>query len=279
MTRRIVSAALVLLVVVLACFLLLGFINRQRVLSASLQCKQNLKGIGPSLEWYSASNAGRFPLATVPNAQLSPEKRLSWLVETWHLRNQAHLLLNKAKAWNDAENLHPKAEFMDVGEQPIGIDTQLRCPADASPGFLGDIGVTNYVGIAGIGGDYAASLPIADPWSGIFGYDRICRPKDITNGLSNIMAVAETLTDNGPWTAAGRPTVRGLDQDGLPYLGKDGQFNSGHYTRSYFTWTKHSYTTNILFADGSVRPFADDIDPATFEAMATIHGPDKRGDN
>ena len=200
-------------------------------------------------------------------------------MEIWHLRNQAHLLLDKTTAWNDAENLHPKAEFMDIGEQPIGIDTQLRCPADASPGLLGDIGITNYVGIAGVGGDYAATLPISDPWAGLFGYERKCAVTDITKGLSSTMAVSETLVDNGPWTAGGRPTVRGLDQHGLPYLGKDGQFNSAHYSRSYFTWTKHSYTTNILFADGSVRPFADDIDPATFEAMATIHGPDKRGDN
>jgi prepilin-type processing-associated H-X9-DG protein len=181
------------------------------------------------------------------------------------------LLVDQRKSWEEGENLHPKAEFMDIGEQSIGIDPELRCPADARPGVFGEIGITNYVGISGIGGDYAASLPISDLWAGLFGYERKCMITDVTKGLSNTMAVAETITDNGPWTAGGRPTVRGLDQAGSPYLGKDGQFNSGHYSRSYFTWSKHSYTTNILFADGSVCSFADDIDPATFEAMATIH--------
>jgi prepilin-type processing-associated H-X9-DG protein len=89
------------------------------------------------------------------------------------------------------------------------------------------------------------------------------------------MAVAETLADNGPWTAGGVPTVRGLDQTGVAYLGKCGQFNSDHFSRSYFTWAKHSNSTNILFADGSVRSFTEEMDPRTFEAMATIHGPSK----
>jgi prepilin-type processing-associated H-X9-DG protein len=271
MNRRIIGVVLVSFVALLVAFVLLAFVNRQRMLSANLECKQNMKKLGVSLDWYSQT-MGRFPLATVSNADLPPEKRLSWLVETWKLGNQGVLLVDQRKSWEEGENLHPKAEFMDIGEQSIAINPELRCPADASPGVFGEIGIANYVGISGIGGDYAASLPISDLWAGLFGYERKCMITDVKKGLSNTMAVAETLQDNGPWTAGGRPTVRGLDQAGSTYLGKDGQFNSGHYSRSYFTWSKHSYTTNILFADGSVRSFADDIDPATFEAMATIHG-------
>jgi prepilin-type processing-associated H-X9-DG protein len=170
------------------------------------------------------------------------------------------------------------AHLMDDGEVSVGYWQPFICPAAPDPSITGTISSTNYVGIAGIGGNYAASLPITDPWAGVFGYDRRCKETDITNGLSNTMAVAETLLDNGPWTAGGRPTVRGLDQASLPYLGMEAQFNSGHFTRSHFTWTKQSYTSNILFADGSVRSFADDMDAATFEAMATIHGANGKGD-
>jgi prepilin-type processing-associated H-X9-DG protein len=275
MSKRIITVTLLGLVLALVGFVFLAFINRQRILSANLQCKDNLKGIGVELDWYCQST-NRFISATVPNPDLPPERRLSWLFELYYSYGQASMNLDRKKAWDAPENSDPKALFMGSSkEHPIATLPQFRCPSDSGPGMRGTIGITNYVGIAGLGADYAASLPITDPWSGIFGYERICRPKDVTNGLSNTMAVTETLQDNGSWTAGGSPTVRGLDQHGLPYLGKDGQFNSNHYSRSYFTWTKHSYTTNILFADGSVRSFADDIDPAVFEAMATIHAPAK----
>src|SRR5439155_9400374 len=146
-------------------------------------------------------------MATLTNADLSPDKRLSWLVETWHLTNQGALLLDKKQPWDEGDNLHPTAEFMGIGKQSIGIDNELRCPANGALGVFGDVGITNYVGISGIGGDYAANLPISDPWAGFFGYDRKCTVTDVTKGLSNTMAVAETSTDKGRWTEGGRLTV------------------------------------------------------------------------
>jgi prepilin-type processing-associated H-X9-DG protein len=241
---------------------------------SAVECKHRMKLIGDGIRDYADTRAGRFPTATVRSKELPAEERLSWYAEIWPYLIQTQLKLEKDKAWYAEENRPPTAIFGDQGEKSIALWQDFRCPGDGSPGVIDNVGITNYVGISGIGGDYATTLPISDPWAGLFGYDRVCREKDIDNGLSNTMAVAETLTDNGPWTAGGRPTVRGLEQNGPPYLGKEGQFNSGHYTLP-FTWTKHSYTTNILFADGSVRPFTEDMDPKTFEAMACIHGAPK----
>jgi prepilin-type processing-associated H-X9-DG protein len=251
-----------------------------RAQAAATECKQKLGDIGNGLINYAGLHKA-FPKGTIGPNDLPPEKRLSWFTRNWGFMVQGERLnLNEDQPWDSEGNLDPKATvfesgptLMNVGEIAVGIWRQVRCPADDNPGIVGKIGITNYVGITGIGGDYAATLPISDPWAGFFGYDRKCRREDITNGLSKTMAVAETRTDNGPWTAGGRPTVRGLDQDRSAYLGKEGQFNSGHYSRSFFTRTKDSYTTNILFADGSVRSFTDDIDPATFGGMATIHAP------
>ena len=80
-------------------------------------------------------------------------------------------------------------------------------------------GVTHYVGIAGVG-EEAAQLPTDHPRAGIFGYDRKVSHENIKDGLSLTMTVVETATANGPWTAGGRATVRGLDPNDPPYLGK-----------------------------------------------------------
>jgi hypothetical protein len=50
---------------------------------------------------------------------------------------------------------------------------------------------TPFVAIAGVGED-AASLPGEEKRAGVFGYHRRVRPKDITDGLSSTMMVADT---------------------------------------------------------------------------------------
>jgi prepilin-type processing-associated H-X9-DG protein len=106
----------------------------------------------------------------------------------------------------------------------------------------------------------AAELPLHYPLVGVFGYDRQTRFSDI-DGISTTMMVVETAHKNGAWTAGGFATVRGLDPDGRVYIGKSGQFSSGH---------RHG--SNALFADGSVRFLNDSTEPKLFEAMATIAG-------
>jgi prepilin-type processing-associated H-X9-DG protein len=83
------------------------------------------------------------------------------------------------------------------------------------------------------------------------------------------MFIAETSWENGPWTAGGFPTVRGLAFNGMPYFGKNGQFCAVH-RRSVLS--NGPMLTNIVFADGSVRAFSETIEPKVFEAMATIAG-------
>jgi prepilin-type processing-associated H-X9-DG protein len=121
-------------------------------------------------------------------------------------------------------------------------------------------GLAHYVGVAGVGED-AALLPVEDKRAGVFGYDRRTRPEDIRDGTGTTLMVVETATDNGEWTAGGRATVRGLDPDHPPYLGRHGQFSSYHRA-----------VTNALFVDGSVRALGSGMAPEVFEALATIAG-------
>jgi len=272
MARRTFQAVAGIIAALICLAIITGFVFKARVAALNVECQNNLKGLGFGLNAYKDTK-GRWPYGTVPNDRLPPEKRLSWYVETWSFFDQSRVIIDKDEARDSPRNGEPLVHYMDAPEVPVGYWKDFACPAAPNTDTSRPLSPTNYVGVAGLGGTYAATLPITDPWAGFFGYERKCKESDITNGLSNTIAVAETLRDNGPWTAGGTPTVRGFEQHGLPYLGEDGQFNSLHYTRSAVGFAKHSYSTNILFADGSVRSFTDSMDTPTFEAMASIHLP------
>ena len=75
-----------------------------------------------------------------------------------------------------------------------------------------------YVGLTGIGKD-AAFLPRGDPLPGVFGFGRVTRPQDISDGASTTLMVIESSDLRGVWVAGGEATVRGVDPAKRPYLG------------------------------------------------------------
>jgi prepilin-type processing-associated H-X9-DG protein len=106
---------------------------------------------------------------------------------------------------------------------------------------------------------------LEDRRAGFFGYERTFKLEDFKNHAGSILMLAETSQLNGAWTAAGLPTTRGLIPDGSPYMGAGGQFGGNH---------RHG--ANVAFADGSVRFVEQSIDPAVWEAMATLSGKSNR---
>jgi prepilin-type processing-associated H-X9-DG protein len=75
------------------------------------------------------------------------------------------------------------------------------------------------------------------------------------------MMVAETTLNNGPWTAGGPATVRGLDPGRQPYVGRGCQFGG-----------THRGGVIVAFADGSFRFHRDALNPKLFEAISTVAG-------
>src|SRR5262249_15130062 len=142
----------------------------------------------------------------------------------------------------------------------VGRVSVLSCPAGPDRDVRGRPSSTSYVGIAGLGPD-APRLPVNDPRAGIFGYDRHTRPADIKDGASTTMMIAEAASANGPWTAGGPATVRGLDPARRPYIGPGRQFGGNHVGGAM-----------VMFADGSVRFVGELVDPKVFEALSTIAG-------
>ncbi len=227
-------------------------------------CQNNLKQLGLGLS-AAADVSGAFPAGTVVRKVLPPEKRLSWYVGTSpYLLSQEWLVIQMDQPWDSAANLKPKlgyhqdADLQDVQEVNLRRFSLARCPSTPSHSLPDLPDVASYIGIAGLGGD-APQLPAKNPKAGIWGYDRCTRPDDIKNGLASTMSVAETAFQNGPWTAGGPPTVRGIIVDARPLIGTDGQLGG-----------IHPGGCNVLFADSSVRFMNEAIEPRVFVGMATV---------
>jgi prepilin-type processing-associated H-X9-DG protein len=250
--RSAAKIVVIILILVVGGGLLLAFSARVHEAANRMSCTNNLKQIGLAVNDYH-SMCSCFPPAAMPNPDLPYEKCLSWLVCIVPFVQSSDLYsrLDVNKDWDAEAN-----RFAVLTHWPV-----YTCPANRDSLATGTPVPAHYVGIAGIGSD-AALLPLSDPKAGVFGYDRRVAQKDVKDGLAFTLVVMETATDNGPWTAGGPATVRGLDTTRPPFLGDGGQFSSRHRPR----------VTNALFADGSVRSLSDAINPQVLEALATMAG-------
>jgi prepilin-type processing-associated H-X9-DG protein len=245
----IAATVLGLLVVVLVDW----HVRAQRV-----ECLNNLRQIGSAAQAYHNDHQS-FPPGTLSNADLPPERRLSWFVAL------PPYLQEKGPAIDKLRELDGKIDLSRAWDDPANApaaatDVYLcRCPADAGADPRVNPGHATYVGIAGVGPD-AAQVPLTDPRAGAFGYDRVLRRDDLTAGAAPTLFAVETTRDNGPWTAGGPPTVRGVDPDDAPPLGPGRPFGG-----------LHPGGANVLWADGSGGFMRDTVSPAFFAWSSRIH--------
>jgi prepilin-type processing-associated H-X9-DG protein len=249
--RGVVHVLVIGLVAVVTAGLLLTGIAKVREAAARMQCSDNLKLNGMSLHNYHDVN-GRFPPAGMPDPELPPERRLSWLVALvpYVEATDLYAKMEKAEGWDSERN-----RFLALLEIRY-----LRCPGFPERPPASTLVPTHYVGIAGLGTD-AVALPPGDVRAGFLGYERKVRFEDLGHHTSSLLVAIETVQTNGSWTAAGPPTVRGLDLDAPPYLGRDGQFGG-----------THSGGANALFADGSVRFLGEALSVETLAALISRAG-------
>ncbi len=200
----------------------------------------------------------------MPHAGLPPEERFSWLAALLPYVEQDSLYkeLDLTSAWNAEQNRQPVRRTVRT----------FLCPGGPAPDTPAEGAWTHYVGITGLGPD-APTLPVDDPRAGFFGYDRTITLGDIKDGTSNTLMALETAQDNGQWAAGGPATVRGLDPDTQPYVGKGRPFGLAHAR----TILPQPGGANALMADASTRYLSDRISAATLEALATLAGGEEVG--
>jgi hypothetical protein len=140
-------------------------------------------------------------------------------------------------------------------------------PADSREQWSGApydrMGLTHFVGMSGIeeeNGAPAATLPRNDPKAGIFGYDGVATPEMITDGQAQTIMMVGSGELASPWAAGGGATIRGARPKS--FAPHSGFGSAGGPAAGAF----------VLFADGSVRFVAADVDENVFKAMSTTHG-------
>src|SRR5579872_4279639 len=261
--RRRITLAVLTVVALLGGGLVVLAVERVRHAATRVQCVNNLKQIGLGLHnYYDTYNY--LPAGSVSNEKLSCDRRLTWFVNLVPFVDQLSLVLDPSRPWDAEENRRPRwrdgGDTGQVIEKELGEFKLFCCPANPNKAGPDSASFTHYVGIAGVGPDAAEWGPHY-PGIGVFGCERRTRFEDITDGLAATLMVAETARANGPWTAAGTPTVRGLDPAGGPYFGAAGQFSGTHrYSPNVFV-TRLPLATNVVFADGSVRSFSEAVSP------------------
>jgi type II secretory pathway pseudopilin PulG len=232
----------------IAVAILLPAVQAAREAARRTQSRNNMKQIMLALHNYHDVNMA-FPAGTHPNKNLKPEKRLSWLADILPFVEQDSLQkqIDFSKAWDDPANREAVAAPLNIFLNPSAVQNAKNT-----------YGVTDYVGLAGLGAD-GPNLPVTSPKAGCFAYNRVTRIQDITDGTSNTAMISESSKYAGAWAAGGRPTIRSLTAQ--PYInGPDGLGDS------------HPGGCLIGLADGSVRFFSDKVDPKLMEAIVTING-------
>jgi len=225
--------------------LLLPAVQAARQAARRTQSSNNLKQLGLAMHNYHDVYK-HFPSATIPNEDLEPDERLSWVVSVLPFIEQAGVyeLIDRKLGWNE-----------DGNDDMAQIQIQTLLDPGMNEGD-GEYGITHYVAIAGVG-ENAPELEIGQEGCGIFGYDRKTRMRDITDGTSNTMMITSASDDHGPWAQGGNSTVRGLTQQ--PYVyGPDGLGGSD------------GETMQVLMADGSVRTVSKHVDPVVMERLAQM---------
>jgi hypothetical protein len=171
--------------------------------------------------------------------------------------------IDPQKSWRDDDNLLPAMslipQFID-GRDP-NRNRYIRYP-----NVNGDVAATDFVGMAGVGMDaatYDEKNPVEAKKMGIFGYDRVTKVEDISDGLPGTIALIQVPSAyKNPWLAGGGSTVRGCPETGCvkPFVSEQPDGKKG---------------TIAVMADGAVRFIPDNIPDEVFKAMCTIKGGEK----
>ena len=202
-----------------------------------------------------------------------PEQRVSLFAELLPYLGRAGLRssIDKNNAWYDGTkknasggtNLAVAETWVPEFLVPYYDPSAWRATHELADGR--SLGATNYVGLAGLGLDaarYNSRDPAVQKKLGMYGYDWTSKPDDVTDGLSNTIAMMQVPPGHQrPWIAGGGATLAGIDDRGDKPL--------QNYTVKMPDGTRG---TTVLMGDGSVRTVRESIDPALLRAMVTRAG-------
>jgi len=259
--------------------LLLAAVQRVREAAARVSCQNNLRQIGLALHSYEHQFRSLPPGYRDLGANWLNSAAPGWGWPVFLLPNLEQAALYEAldvRRTNFGNGANP-APATPLTQTPLSI---FLCPSDAGPltnPYYEHHAKSNYRGVAG-GGDLYLK-PMAADLGGVFFANSRVRFADITDGLSNTLAVGETALNErrngwgGIWAGCARVGPFGSYQGNLTWVSgvywsidqAELRLNSAH---PWAFTSPHPGGVNFVFGDGSVRFLRDAADPALVERLA-----------
>jgi type II secretory pathway pseudopilin PulG len=279
--------------------LLLPAVQAAREAARRMQCQNNLKQTGLAMHNYATASGGVFPMGTSCGS-CTGGNSFSMFARMLPYMELDGLYGNIKPAIDKDASPYPDATYL-AWKQPI---SSFVCPtwpypavtiSDTDPALYygtygGCGGVSTYNGVAGAHPDVQPYSNTGQtyygnvPKNGVFGLDFFRRIADISDGLSNTLAIGEMTTIKwyGYTDAPGivRPWIAGRSAGAIYALKvvvyginttSGGPFN--HAPFSSF----HPGGANFLVADGGVKFVSDNILLTTYQAIATVAGSEVEG--
>ncbi|MGZ0163623.1 MAG: DUF1559 domain-containing protein [Planctomycetales bacterium] len=211
-----IELLVVIAIIAILIALLLPAVQQAREAARRSQCKNNLKQIGLALMNYHNTHKTFCPGVTTATVSVPPATNIgtsnyfSWTSQILPFFDQAPLYkkLNFKVHFSTATGTPNNAALVST------ILTVVRCPSDSGPdqdpagGTLGtpavaNMGTSNYVGNYGIGMPDQHANPRAV--QGILGANTKVRIRDVKDGMSNVILVAERRNPKicGTWNVTG----------------------------------------------------------------------------
>jgi prepilin-type N-terminal cleavage/methylation domain-containing protein len=293
-----IELLVVIAIIAVLIALLLPAVQQAREAARRSQCKNNMKQIGLALHNYESSMSV-FPPSSTGRIGSFGVWNYSAGNTDWHLHSFASLILPYLDQANTSNIITYTASALDPVNRTAAAQVipVYRCPSYTGGSFSTDAYYTNLPNGAAfavrnymaIGARTAVGLSGATPPEGILFPRSKTGFRDITDGSSNTVLLAETREDKASvWIdgscAAG--SARWLNFAAYPtYAGSSLAINykpyfnyPGAISQTYGPSSQHIGGAHHLMGDGAVRFFSDNLDLNTYDSLTSRAGGEVIGD-
>lgn len=259
--------------------LVLPAVNAVREAARRMTCQDRLRQVMVGLTVYEGARA-RFPNTRSKNPFLHWHFEILPELEQRSLHRSVTSELNSGFDWIS----------LSARRNSISV---YQCPSNATSGALhrgiiaGDLfSATHYIGVAGR--SYSSADGVFPSWKSGRNFNSGTALREITDGLSNTLAVGERPVNFEPllgaWLSSqeyGHETLGVSEFEGLEYNTPNHEscpgstFGPGRmdeYCSQFHHWSLHPSGANFCFADGHLQFLSYSIDQQLLAAMSTKSG-------
>jgi hypothetical protein len=266
--------------------LLLPAVQSAREAARRMQCSNNLKQIGLALHNYATAYGEFFPVGSPGDAEHGLFSTMLPFLELGSIHDELDL---------NGNTFHESHRFTRVEVYACPSYPHPIVVRDAHNAYMNGASTT-YQGTAGSLRDNVAVTNTshgAIPQNGIFGWNLFRRMGDVTDGLSNTLAMGEFVhrdahsgsgsANYAPVPGNVRPWILGGTQGGTrgcysakvvehPINARIDRIADGIHFNHLPMGSYHEGGCNFLVGDGSVRFVAETIPLELYRSLATVDG-------